>query len=77
MLCAAHPPFPGKSSSSAGVRREKKQVKNVFGALTAVFCSQLAVANNRIITLQEEMERVKEESSYILESSRKVGVCDG
>ncbi|KFO61990.1 Protein RUFY3 [Corvus brachyrhynchos] len=26
-----------------------------------------------IITLQEEMERVKEESSYILESSRKVG----
>ncbi|KFQ43113.1 Protein RUFY3 [Nestor notabilis] len=28
----------------------------------------------RIITLQEEMERVKEESSYILESSRKVGV---
>lgn len=36
--------------------------------------SQLAVANNRIITLQEEMERVKEESSYILESSRKVGV---
>lgn len=40
-----------------------------------MFCSQLAVANNRIITLQEEMERVKEESSYILESSRKVGVC--
>lgn len=37
--------------------------------------SQLAVANNRIITLQEEMERVKEESSYILESNRKVGVC--
>ncbi|XP_027523973.1 protein RUFY3 isoform X5 [Corapipo altera] len=33
---------------------------------------ELAVANNRIITLQEEMERVKEESSYILESSRKV-----
>ncbi|NXR13887.1 RUFY3 protein, partial [Semnornis frantzii] len=33
---------------------------------------QLAVANNRIITLQEEMERVKEESSYILESNRKV-----
>ncbi|XP_058276764.1 protein RUFY3 isoform X3 [Hirundo rustica] len=32
---------------------------------------ELAVANNRIITLQEEMERVKEESSYILESSRK------
>ncbi|KAK4818366.1 hypothetical protein QYF61_011658 [Mycteria americana] len=33
---------------------------------------KLAVANNRIITLQEEMERVKEESSYILESNRKV-----
>ncbi|XP_047305783.1 protein RUFY3 isoform X5 [Homo sapiens] len=32
---------------------------------------ELAVANNRIITLQEEMERVKEESSYILESNRK------
>ncbi|XP_041527008.1 protein RUFY3 isoform X1 [Microtus oregoni] len=32
---------------------------------------ELAVANNRIITLQEEMERVKEESSYLLESSRK------
>ncbi|RCU24434.1 hypothetical protein DVA69_19320, partial [Acinetobacter baumannii] len=37
---------------------------------------ELAVANNRIITLQEEMERVKEESSYILESNRKVGVID-
>ncbi|CAM5106672.1 unnamed protein product [Eretmochelys imbricata] len=33
---------------------------------------ELAVANNRIITLQEEMERVKEESSYLLESNRKV-----
>ncbi|XP_021105469.1 protein RUFY3 isoform X2 [Heterocephalus glaber] len=32
---------------------------------------ELAVANNRIITLQEEMERVKEESAYILESNRK------
>ncbi|KAH0615769.1 hypothetical protein JD844_026239 [Phrynosoma platyrhinos] len=32
---------------------------------------ELAVANNRIITLQEEMERAKEESSYILESNRK------
>ncbi|CAN0478823.1 unnamed protein product [Rangifer tarandus platyrhynchus] len=32
---------------------------------------ELAVANNRIITLQEEMERVKEESSYILDSNRK------
>ncbi|NXP79502.1 RUFY3 protein, partial [Ramphastos sulfuratus] len=40
--------------------------------LLILFCSQLAVANNRIITLQEEMERVKEESSYILESNRKV-----
>ncbi|XP_075785532.1 protein RUFY3 isoform X4 [Pelodiscus sinensis] len=33
---------------------------------------ELAVANNRIITLQEEMERVKEESSFLLESNRKV-----
>ncbi|XP_051473699.1 protein RUFY3 isoform X4 [Apus apus] len=33
---------------------------------------ELAVANNRIITLQEEMERVKEEGSYLLESNRKV-----
>lgn len=33
---------------------------------------QLAVANNRIITLQEDVERVKEESSYQLESNRKV-----
>lgn len=33
--------------------------------------SQLAVANNRIITLQEDVERVKEESSYQMES-RKV-----
>nr|XP_060635376.1 protein RUFY3 isoform X8 [Anolis sagrei ordinatus] len=32
---------------------------------------ELAVANNRIITLQEDMERVKEESSFILESNRK------
>ncbi|XP_032079706.1 protein RUFY3 isoform X3 [Thamnophis elegans] len=39
---------------------------------------ELAVANNRIITLQEEMERVKEESSYILESNRKVNkTADG
>ncbi|XP_060543014.1 protein RUFY3 isoform X5 [Pantherophis guttatus] len=37
---------------------------------------ELAVANNRIITLQEEMERVKEESSYILESNRKVNKQD-
>lgn len=37
-----------------------------------VFLSlKLAVANNRIITLQEDVERVKEESSYQLES-RKV-----
>ncbi|XP_043917133.1 protein RUFY3 [Protopterus annectens] len=32
---------------------------------------ELAVANNRIITLQEDMERVKEQSSFILESNRK------
>ncbi|EHA99509.1 Protein RUFY3 [Heterocephalus glaber] len=32
---------------------------------------ELAVSNNRIITLQEEMERVKEESTYILESNWK------
>ncbi|XP_013924437.1 PREDICTED: protein RUFY3 [Thamnophis sirtalis] len=42
------------------------------------FPFNLAVANNRIITLQEEMERVKEESSYILESNRKVNkTADG
>uniref|UniRef100_A0A4W5KK62 RUN and FYVE domain containing 3 n=1 Tax=Hucho hucho TaxID=62062 RepID=A0A4W5KK62_9TELE len=43
---------------------------------------ELAVANNRIITLQEDVERVKEESSYQLESSRKAsrsgdGSADG
>ncbi|XP_064416541.1 protein RUFY3 isoform X4 [Latimeria chalumnae] len=38
---------------------------------------ELAVANNRIITLQEEVERVKEASSYILESNRKVTKQDG
>ncbi|XP_078532524.1 protein RUFY3 isoform X2 [Lissotriton helveticus] len=32
---------------------------------------ELAVANNRIITMQEEMERMKDESSYMLESNRK------
>ncbi|XP_046871546.1 protein RUFY3 isoform X1 [Hypomesus transpacificus] len=32
---------------------------------------ELAVANNRIITLQEDVERVKEESSYQLESNHK------
>uniref|UniRef100_A0A3B4F8Z9 RUN and FYVE domain containing 3 n=1 Tax=Pundamilia nyererei TaxID=303518 RepID=A0A3B4F8Z9_9CICH len=31
---------------------------------------ELAVANNRIITLQEDVERVKEESSYQLESRK-------
>uniref|UniRef100_A0A8C7FIT2 RUN and FYVE domain containing 3 n=1 Tax=Oncorhynchus kisutch TaxID=8019 RepID=A0A8C7FIT2_ONCKI len=41
---------------------------------------ELAVANNRIITLQEDVERVKEESSY--QSSRKAsrsgdGLADG
>ncbi|XP_066566737.1 protein RUFY3 isoform X2 [Amia ocellicauda] len=38
---------------------------------------ELAVANNRIITLQEEVERVKEESSYLLESNRKASKADG
>ncbi|XP_051971093.1 protein RUFY3-like isoform X3 [Xyrauchen texanus] len=38
---------------------------------------ELAVANNRIITLQEEMERVKEESCYLVESSRKALRADG
>ncbi|XP_010863402.2 protein RUFY3 isoform X1 [Esox lucius] len=33
---------------------------------------ELAVANNRIITLQEDVERVKEESSYQLQSGRQV-----
>uniref|UniRef100_UPI0037E82574 protein RUFY3 isoform X2 n=1 Tax=Semicossyphus pulcher TaxID=241346 RepID=UPI0037E82574 len=41
---------------------------------------ELAVANNRIITLQEDVERVKEESSYQMESrkaSRSDSVADG
>ncbi|XP_067294424.1 protein RUFY3 isoform X2 [Pseudorasbora parva] len=38
---------------------------------------ELAVANNRIITLQEDLERVKEESSYLVESSRKASRADG
>uniref|UniRef100_A0A672J3H3 RUN domain-containing protein n=1 Tax=Salarias fasciatus TaxID=181472 RepID=A0A672J3H3_SALFA len=41
---------------------------------------ELAVANNRIITLQEDVERVKEESSYQLESrkaSRSDSAADG
>ncbi|XP_051961619.1 protein RUFY3-like isoform X5 [Xyrauchen texanus] len=38
---------------------------------------ELAVANNRIITLQEELERVKEESTYFVESSRKASRADG
>ncbi|XP_051524625.1 protein RUFY3-like isoform X7 [Myxocyprinus asiaticus] len=38
---------------------------------------ELAVANNRIITLQEELERVKEESTYFVESSRKASRGDG
>ncbi|KAG7481361.1 hypothetical protein MATL_G00065780 [Megalops atlanticus] len=38
---------------------------------------ELAVANNRIITLQEEVERVKEESSYLLESNRKGSKSEG
>uniref|UniRef100_A0A672RLV2 Protein RUFY3-like n=1 Tax=Sinocyclocheilus grahami TaxID=75366 RepID=A0A672RLV2_SINGR len=38
---------------------------------------ELAVANNRIITLQEELERVKDESSYLVESSRKASRADG
>ncbi|XP_012720757.2 protein RUFY3 isoform X1 [Fundulus heteroclitus] len=37
---------------------------------------ELAVANNRIITLQEDVERVKEESSYQLDS-RKASSADG
>ncbi|XP_067084299.1 protein RUFY3 isoform X1 [Osmerus mordax] len=38
---------------------------------------ELAVANNRIITLQEDVERVKEESSYQLESNHKAPRTDG
>lgn len=48
----------------------KRKIKDYF----FLIFKQLAVANNRIITLQEEMERVKEESSYILESNRKVNL---
>ncbi|XP_028608412.1 protein RUFY3 isoform X2 [Grammomys surdaster] len=52
-------------------------VNNLQGKVDALeksntkLTEELAVANNRIITLQEEMERVKEESSYLLESNRK------
>lgn len=35
-----------------------------------LFSLKLAVANNRIITLQEDVERVKEESSYQQESRK-------
>ncbi|MBN3281066.1 RUFY3 protein, partial [Polyodon spathula] len=38
---------------------------------------ELAVANNRIITMQEDVERVKEESCYLLESNPKVSKADG
>ncbi|XP_057213244.1 protein RUFY3 isoform X3 [Triplophysa rosa] len=38
---------------------------------------ELAVANNRIITLHEELERVKEESCYLVESSRKASRAEG
>uniref|UniRef100_A0A8C2G5X7 Protein RUFY3-like n=1 Tax=Cyprinus carpio TaxID=7962 RepID=A0A8C2G5X7_CYPCA len=38
---------------------------------------ELAVANNRIISLQEELERVKEEGSYLVESNRKASRADG
>ncbi|XP_035292152.1 protein RUFY3 isoform X6 [Anguilla anguilla] len=37
---------------------------------------ELAVANNRIITLQEDLELVKEESSHMLESNRKASKPD-
>ncbi|OCT97253.1 hypothetical protein XELAEV_18009477mg [Xenopus laevis] len=37
---------------------------------------ELAVANNRIITMQEEMERIKEETSYYSETSKKVNKQD-
>ncbi|XP_041041833.1 protein RUFY3-like isoform X2 [Carcharodon carcharias] len=41
---------------------------------------ELAVANNRIITLQEETERIKQENAYYSDSTRKkmeVGKLDG
>lgn len=58
-----------------------EEVRNVHAALFTVkmsfltivllfFSLKLAVANNRIITLQEDVERVKEESSYQLESRK-------
>uniref|UniRef100_A0A2K5IKQ9 RUN domain-containing protein n=1 Tax=Colobus angolensis palliatus TaxID=336983 RepID=A0A2K5IKQ9_COLAP len=62
-------------NSSKGT--EGATVNNLQGKVDALeksntkLTGELAVANNRIITLQEEMERVKEESSYILESNRK------
>uniref|UniRef100_A0A2D4M850 Uncharacterized protein n=1 Tax=Micrurus spixii TaxID=129469 RepID=A0A2D4M850_9SAUR len=56
--------------------RATTMVGFVFSFVFLGLLTQLAVANNRIITLQEDMERVKEESSYILESNRKVNKQD-
>lgn len=57
-----------------------EEVRNVHAVLFSVkisplkiallFSLKLAVANNRIITLQEDVERVKEESCYQLESRK-------
>ncbi|XP_043917130.1 protein RUFY3-like isoform X2 [Protopterus annectens] len=45
---------------------------NSLEASNTKLTEELAVANNRIITLQEEIEHFKEESSYALELNRKV-----
>uniref|UniRef100_A0A803YI99 RUN and FYVE domain containing 3 n=1 Tax=Meleagris gallopavo TaxID=9103 RepID=A0A803YI99_MELGA len=60
-----------KGSEGATVNNLQAKVDALEKSNTKL-TEELAVANNRIITLQEEMERVKEESSYILESNRKV-----
>ncbi|OWK13790.1 RUFY3 [Cervus elaphus hippelaphus] len=59
-----------KGSEGATVNNLQAKVDALEKSNTKL-TEELAVANNRIITLQEEMERVKEESSYILESNRK------
>ncbi|KAG9355136.1 hypothetical protein JZ751_001849 [Albula glossodonta] len=69
-----------KSTEGASVNNLQAKVDALEKSNTKL-TEELAVANNRIITLQEEVERVKEESSYLLDSSRKgpksEGVADG
>uniref|UniRef100_A0A8C4SK95 RUN and FYVE domain containing 3 n=1 Tax=Erpetoichthys calabaricus TaxID=27687 RepID=A0A8C4SK95_ERPCA len=65
-----------KSAEGASVNNLQAKVDALEKSNTKL-TEELAVANNRIITLQEEVERVKQ-SSYFLESNRKVDVsADG